>query len=676
MHKRRGLLVVVAEHVIVANMKSPKQNLRPKYNTNPLSVPARHVVFVVLCLYGLVQAEPLTLPVAQSLLSQGQACPRAGGGWLRSDGIVMAGDWEPLLFRVRRDGGDGYTPDALQSAAYAQEHTPQMVEQLKALGVNFVMMHCYKGAGLVAEQQSMADAVEFARLCHDAGMRVGVYAYSGAFLWEPLFKEVPQASDWVLLDENRKPRTYGSATYRYYWNRNHPDAQAFYRKIVSFAVTKIGADLLHFDNYIAGPGCDLNSADRFRQYLRQTFTREQLKDAGAGDANAVQPAMTGQADNLLRRAWLDFSCQSLADSYYQMSRYARTLRKDILIECNPGGPGSQIRPPVDHGRLLLGGEAFWDEGEQPRYHDGRLYTRIRTYKVARCMDNVAFTYTTSPLEMAESMAFGGDCLGCICWFEYAKIVARPGSKDPVSAAITPFIRFFHARRDLFRDAEVVADAAVLRSFGSQVFADPKYARLTYQVEQALIDNHVCFQIIYNQQLADLHRYRAVILAGCVALSDQHIKQIEQYVKSGGRLCVIGPLATHDEWMFPRTKPSFANLSDSRVVRINENGDIMAAVCQACDNKLTLSIQIGSGLCSEMTEHLGRRLVHLVNYHVDPVTNIKVTVRLPAGRNAKSVTLVSPQRQNDIPLPFEAQDGCVKFIVPEVSVYEIAAIIMN
>jgi hypothetical protein len=645
-----------------AYMKSPEQKLRRKCTPALLSVRAKGVIFVVLCLYGLVQAEPLTLPADQR------------PSWLRRDGIVMAGSWEPLQFRVRRDGHDGYTPDGLQSAAYAQEHTPQMIEKLKGLGVNFVMMHCYKGAGLVAEQQSMADAVKFAKLCHDAGLNVGVYTYSGAFLWEPLFKEVPQASDWVLLDENGKPRTYGSATYRYYWNRSHPDAQAFYRKIVSYAVNEIDADLLHFDNYVAGPGSDLNSVSRFRQYLRDTFTGQQLKDAGIGDVNAVQPAMAGPPDNLLRRASLDFSCQSLADSYHEMCRYARTLRSDILIECNPGGPGSHIRPPIDHGRLLQGGEAFWDEGEQPGYHNGQLYTRIRTYKIARCVNNAAFTYTTTPLEMAESMAFNSDCLGCVCWFEYGKIVASPGSKDPISGAIAPFIRFFHTRRDLFRQAKVLADVAVLRSFPSQVFADPKYARLTYQVEQALIDNHVCFQIIYNQQLGDLHRYRALILAGCVALSDQHIKQIEQYVKSGGRVCVIGPLATHDEWMFPRAKPPA--LSSSQVVRIDENDDIMAAIRRACNDKLTLSIPACPGLCCELTEQAGARLVHLVNYRPDSIKDVRVAVRLPVGRSAKTVTLVSPQRQNDIPLPFEAQDDSIKFTVPEVKVYEIAKVTLN
>ncbi len=546
------------------------------------------------------------------------------------------------------------------------------------------MMHCYKGAGLEAERESMADAVKFAKLCHDAGLRVGVYNYSGAFLWEPLFKEVPQARDWVILDKDGKPRTYYKATYRYRWNRNHAGAQAFYRQLVRFAVNDIEADLLHFDNYTYGPGRDANSVQRFRDYLADTFTPEQLKKMGIDDLNAVQPPMTGPPDNLLRRAWLDFSCQSLANSYHDMSRYARTLRRDILIECNPGGPENYIRPPVDHGRLLQGGEAFWDEGRKPGYHDGRLYTRIRTFKVARRMNNTAFVYTTTGLEMAESMAFNRDCLGCICWFEYGRIVARPGSKDPLSHTLAPFIDFFHTRRDLLREAKVVADIAVLRSFASQVFADSKYARLTYQVEQALIENRTCFQIIYDQHLNDLKRYRVLVLAGCVGLSDQHIKQIEQYVESGGRVCIIGPVATHDEWMLPRNlenalrrKPALHHLPASHVIRIAHDGNIIDAIRRACAGRFALAVQAAPGLHSELTEQVGRRLVHLVNYRTDePAKNVVTRVRLPSGSHARMVMLASPERKRDLQLPFEEQDGVVAFTVPEVRVYEIAVLILK
>ena len=76
------------------------------------------------CAVGLVQAETLTLPRKER--------PE----WLRREGIVMAGSWEPLPFRVRRDGSEGYTPSPEQQSAYAREHSPEMVSELKALGVN------------------------------------------------------------------------------------------------------------------------------------------------------------------------------------------------------------------------------------------------------------------------------------------------------------------------------------------------------------------------------------------------------------------------------------------------------------------------------------------------------------------------------------------------------------
>ena len=81
-----------------------------------------------------------------------------------------------------------------------------------------------------------------------------MYVYSGAFIWELFFKEVPEAEEWVVRDADGNPRIYGGgrATYRYFWNRNHPDAQAYYRQIVRFAVEEIKTDLVHFDNYNVG----------------------------------------------------------------------------------------------------------------------------------------------------------------------------------------------------------------------------------------------------------------------------------------------------------------------------------------------------------------------------------------------------------------------------------------
>jgi len=607
-------------------------------------------------------AEPLTLPR--------DARPE----WLRRDGIVMAGSWEPLMFRVRRDGGEGYTPTAEQRAGYARERSAEMIERLKALGVNFVMSHCYKGAGLEAERESMQEAAEFAKRCREAGLRVGVYTYSGAFLWEPLFQELPEAREWLLLDENGQPRPYGGAAYRYYWDRNHPDAQAFYKKIVAFAVNDIRADLIHFDNYVHGPGSDRNSVERFRQYLDRTLGPE-AADRGPVDAAAVRGAMSGGADSLLYRAWLDFHAQSLADSYADMGRYARTLRPDVLLECNPGGAGARIDPRIDHGRLLQGGEAYWDEGPAPGLKDGRLHTRIQTYKIARRMDNMAFLYTTTPLEMAEAMAFNLDCLGCVCWFEYGNIVRRPGETEPMASSLAPYIRFFRSRRDLMRDAEVVADIAVLRSYPSQAFADPSHAETTAQVEQALIERPSCFQIVYDHHLAQIQRYKVLVLAGCVAMSDAQAAAIERFVGNGGRVAVVGRPGTHDEWMRPRKSPVLAGLPPERVLHCQKPSEVVDGLRQAWPDALTLSVDGPAGLCCEVTEQPQRRLVHLVNYREDgPVREARVRLRVP-GRVGQ-VALASPGRDADLPVPFEERDGAVEFTVPEVGVYEIAVVTLT
>ena len=599
--------------------------------------------------------------------------------WLRRDGIVMAGSWEPLLFRVRRDGAPDYTPTAEQRAAYEREHSPEMVAKLKALGVNFVMMHCFKGGGLEAERGSMADAVKFAKLCRDAGLRVGVYSDSSTLMWDLFFKEVPQAKDWIVLNADGKPITYGNATYRYWRNRNHPDALAYYRNIMRFAVEDIKADLIHLDNYIVGPGHDTNSVARFRQYLRDTFPPALLNENGVADLSAVRPPDPKET-NLLARAWADFSCQSIVDAYFAMGRYARSLRPDILMECNPAGVSPLFRWPVDHGRLLRGGEAFWDEGAHPGLVKSRLTTRIRTYKAARLLNNSAFVYVINPLEAAESMAFNLDCLGAICWFEYGEIAEKPGIKKPMSPALEPYVKFFRQRRDLLREALVVADVAVLRSFPTIKFAPPQTAKLTGEVEDLLIANRCAFQLVFDQQLDEISRWPALVMPGCVALSDAQVKAIHRYVTNGGRLCVIGPLATHNEWMLPRNEPALDDLLQDRVVRVDEKGDWLDAIRRACGGQLSLSVTGAvadarlDGLCAELTEQPNRRMVHLVNYRTDnPMKDIAVRVALPKGRSARSVSLASPEHSADITIPFKQEAGFATFTVPAVGVYEIAVV---
>lgn len=223
-------------------------------------MPWRRALAVCLALAGPLAAQTRTLPRAER------------PAWVREEGIVMAGSWEALPMRQRIFGNRTYEPSPQQRADYLREHGPAMIARLKELGVNFVMIHGYRGAGFEAERQSMRDAAEFARRYREAGLRVGVYATSGTFFWDRFFQDVPQAKDWLVLDAQGKPIPYGSQAFRYYFDRNHPEVQAHQRNAVRFAVEEIGADLIHFDNYSVGPGHEPNSAARFRAYLRETWT--------------------------------------------------------------------------------------------------------------------------------------------------------------------------------------------------------------------------------------------------------------------------------------------------------------------------------------------------------------------------------------------------------------------
>ena len=617
-------------------------------------------------------ADPLTLPAEKR--------PE----WLQREGIVMAGSWEPLLF-PRLQGAKDYMPTAQRRAGCQREHSPEMIASLKALGVNFVMMHCFKGAGLQAERGEHGRCGPFRQALPRKRLARRRLCDSGTLFWELMFKENPSARNWVILDSQGNPSTYG-VPYRYWRDRNNPQAAAYYRQIVCFAVQEMGVDLLHFDNYTRGPGAEVNSVQRFRSYLGRTFTPPELAKMGVPQLDAAGPP-TDSSPLWQQYAWRDFSCRSLADSYRGMGEYARSLRRDVLIECNPAGVGPCImstpnheRLPVDNGRLLQGGEAFWAEGLATGCRDGTLYTRIRTYKVARSMHNVAFTYTDTPLEMAESMAFNSDCLGCIGFFEGGRITATTGAT--LSPLLAPYIRFFHQRRDLFRGAEAVADAAVLRSFPSQAFGGSKCSSLTARVEDMLIGNRACFQIIYDHQLSNLDRCPVLVLAGCAAMGDREVEAIRRYAASGGRLCVIGPLATHNQWMQPRAKPALDNLPGTAVVRVGEKKDWMQAIRRARGSGFAMSVQMEGGhsvrvppslspshaaenaesalvdgLCAELTEQPGRRLVHLVNYRSDaPARQIEVAVRLPTACRAKAATLVSPDRSAERPPCIETGGG--------------------
>jgi hypothetical protein len=307
------------------------------------------------------------------------------------------------------------------------------------------------------------------------------------------------------------------------------------------------------------------------------------------------------------------------------------------------------------------------------YDTGRWGARIRTYKVARRLNNIVFAYTTTPVEAAEAMAFNPDCFGCIAWFEFANIVNRPGWTHPVAPSLKPFVEFYRTRRDLFRDTVAVADAAVLRSFPSQTMADRKPGKLTARAEQILLERSVPFEIVHDADLADLAADRVLVLAGCVALSDSHVEALRRFAGRGGRICAIGPLATHDEWMIPRTAPVLDDLPAPQIARLAPEDDLVAAVRRLGPSGPSAIIDGPPGLAVEVTRQARRTLVHFVNYRPEvPAANVRVRVR-GGWATTPGVRLTGPETPADTSLPGVLRDGTVEFVIPSIGTYAIAIV---
>lgn len=619
-----------------------------------------HLISLLLLALGVPEELPLfTLPREER--------PR----WLREEGIVMAGSWEPLIFRVRRDGRQGYEATPEEKRAYAEEHSPEMLKKLKAMGVNFVMMHAYKGFGMEAEAESLRDAKAFAALCRSEGLRVGCYAFSGTIGWELFLKERPEAGDWVVRDHQGKPLPYGSMTFRHYLDRRHPDAAEYLQKVIRYAVEEIQVDLLHFDNYCVGPGYGPRSLEGFRRWIAGRLGAEEIaRRLGAGGLESVKLPFPASPQDPLGREFLRFQCRWLAESYWDLARYARGLKRDVLVECNPGGVGARLEPPMDHWLLLRGGEAFWDEGASPGWDGRALRSRIRTYKVGRRLGNMTFAYVTCPLEAAESMAFNLDCLGSIAWFEYGRLVSKPGASDSVSDELGPYIKLYRKLQMDWGGRKVLADVGAFRPLTTQLLF-PSGAKAAWEAEELLIRGRVPFQIASAPERDRLDDFRALLCAGCTALDDAELEAVVEFLRKGGGCVIVEPAGRLDADLKPRVGSSLEEFLErplgEKVFRIQKGtsrcayfpamppvAELIEGLRWAAGGSFSAEVRAPAHVAAEFLKGSGSSLgIHLVNYASRPAQN--VSVRFPGGLKDWKAAWITAQAPEPVGLRVDSWD---------------------
>ncbi|HYM12672.1 MAG TPA: alpha-amylase family protein [Bryobacterales bacterium] len=661
--------------------------------------------------------------------------PAARPSWLHSTPLVLVSNHDSMPIFRRRVGGN---PVWQEEDYEKREHSEEAIRKLKDLGVTLVITHFYKGFGLEAEREHQEKAKELVKWVRKYGMRLGVYVGS-TIAYETFLLEKPEAEEWFVPDYLGRPVFYDNQTFRKRVYFMHPGYREYMRRVLRLAESPdFHADLIHFDNTSmqAEPAIFQHplAIEQFREFLGAKYSPEQLKQRfGFSDVRYVLPPRydrpLGAINDPLFQEWADFRCVQLTAYYAEMERLLRGLNPEVAVETNPhsgiSGRNTIWEQGVDYPRLLAHLDAVWTEEGDPAgvTPDGILVSRIRTFKMASTLHNTLFVGTGgqggSVLQMAESMAFGRQCLGdvggTLAGYDLPQDQRR-------------YIRFFHRYFEHYRDIDNVADVAVLHSFASMGYNNDRPHVSTLLAEQALIQSKVPFDVIFDDNLKDLSKYRVLVLADQECLNDDKLALIRRFVQNGGSLVATDDTSLYTEWRerrrnfglrdlfgvdastrrgarnaeatlpispvrrefgrgrvayIPAVRPAIEKPTGARTTfqywKLPLNWkEIIGEVKWAAGGRLSLEVSAPPTVVAELTEQKqnNKLLVHLLNYNVAreaSVQNVEVSVAVPESKKVASVTLLSPDTDASEPLRFTLQSGRAVFTVPALRTYDLGVV---
>lgn len=657
--------------------------------------------------------------------------PIAAPAWLKNEPLVVVGNWDSMAIFRRRVGGS----PTWQEEDYRKEHNEETVKRLKDLGVTLAVIYFYKGFGLEAEREHIDDARRFTALLKRYGIRVGVYIGS-TIAYETFLAEKPEAQEWLAPDFLGRPVIYSDQTFRRRVYFMHPGYREYMKNVLRIAVEELKVDEIDFDNTSMQAHPQIfhhpMAVRDFREFLKNRYPPETLKRRlGFTDVRFVTPPATDKPlstiNDPLFQEWADFRCLQLNRYYAELAQWIRGMNPEVAIATNPhsgiSGKNTVWEEGVDYPAFVPAMDIVWtEEGNEAGVSpDGILISKIRTYKMATGLNRRVITYTAGArggkLQMAESMAFNRQGLGMV-----GGVLA--GYDLPENQR--RYIRFFHDNFQYFRGVDNIADVAVLHSRASMAFNNDRPWQSAMLFEQALIQAHVPFDIIFDEQLGSASRYRVLVLPDQECLTEEQIGLIRKYVEGGGGLVATEHTSLYTEWRlrrrhfglgdlfrasappwqgarraeeFPATPPVRNQAGRGRVVYIAEVKpavekpptvrmssqywklpvnwkELIEEVKWAAGGSLSLEVDAPATLVSELLEQKeqGRLLVHLLNYDVQRVPSLKavsVSLAVPSGKKVTALSLLSPDEDKAAPAQYTVKDARLRFTVPRLQTYMLA-----
>jgi hypothetical protein len=644
-------------------------------------------------------------------------------------------DHEPINFLLRRG-----THFEDQAEIYERQHDPGNIRKMAEAGVRYGRLHFYKGFGLQYEKPDIDKTRLAAALMHEHGMKVSLYV-AGTLFIESFYREMPEAEQWEQRDQNNRPVPYmQTQTFRHYACPNDVNYRVYLKKVVRMGVQDIKADQIFFDNVQLQPepkSCRCQRCVRgFHAFLKRRYpTREAaMRRFGLPDVEWIRvnewdtfntPDSFTAVDDPVIQEWIRFRCEAMARHYNELYDYIKSLNPAVSV-------GFNLKGIYGFNRMWLNGVYHSDyagkcdflpfdvHGMEARLdkQTGALISEIRSYKLGRTLEMSCDDDMQDELNAAVRMAFN-----------YQKLVPGFGVQGGPFLqggfnAFTPIMEFFREYNDRYLTGTTnIADVAVLRNWPSMAYSIGPTLVPAILMEQVLIQHRVPFDILYEEQMDRIGRYRAIVLPGQECLSSKHVEALLSYARNGGTLIFTGNTGQFNEWRERRRSNPLAsrmertdaisarNEGKGKLVYIPailqagsvaaseheaENPEIVASsdqknhqlppqqwvlprnhqdIFRAIVDNLAggLSVESEAPLITVM-EVLNRQetresILQFVNFDLkNPVLAIPVVLKAQFNSPVKSVVCYSPDSDAAIPVRFQQSDGRISFTVPATRVY--------
>jgi hypothetical protein len=650
--------------------------------------------------------------------------------WLVDRPLIFTGSWDSTPVYFHRRGGASLENEI----NYERQYQTSTVEAMAALGVSLAVIDFFKCFGLAAEIECANNARGFIAECKRRGIRVGMYVGS-TIGYEQFLLERPDAADWLVRGGDGSFLYYVSPgedqSFRARMYFMHPGYREYIQHVLEVAITDFGADEIHFDSasVMAAPEIFYHpmAVEDFRDYLHEHDPAELKERLGFSDVSAVLPPRFAPADTLLindplMQYWADFRSRQLVAYFSGMRSYIRQLNPEVVVSVNTVACIYAFNSEwngVNHALLIPETDILWNEEPNAAgvTAEGTLTSKIRSYKLVSKMHRRMMTYAGTPLELAESMAYNRETIGMVG--DHLHTLAYPEESRR-------YVDFFRKQFQYYRGAEPAADVAVLYSTATMTYNGERPYTSSLLFHQALIQGRIPFDIICDQHLDDLPRYRVLVLPDQECLSDEQIATITRVVRAGGGLVATEHTSLYTENRRRRVgfalvellgnlpAPKFTlgledpildipvvqkEAGEGRAVYIPEvvppttpnraehyplptNWQALLDMVRWAAGAAPLSLEVRGPvtLAAQMNTQNGgsRYVIHLLNYAgaAAPAADIGIQFRVPDGTRVRTVRFLSPDASAEQSLKFAVAGEILAADVPEIPIYGIVVVTLD